>query len=98
MSMLSFLDVSFASQNCTTFTKAYYQAVQNNCNKKLDDMTFLHRRFGHLSSIILMHLLKSCTKLKVSLSSSQHSYVKPVNWVKFINSIFQLLKLKPKRC
>ena len=29
-------------------------------------MTFLHRKFGHPSSMILMHLAKSCKQLKIS--------------------------------
>ena len=69
VSMLSFLNVSSASPNCTALNKACYHTVQNNCNQKPDDMTILHRKFGHPSSIILMHLLKSCAKLKVSKKS-----------------------------
>ena len=66
--MLSFFNVSSLSPNCTALNKACYHAVQNNYNQKPDDMTVLHRRFGHLSSIILMHLIKSCPELYDSLS------------------------------
>ena len=66
--MMSFFNVSSAFPSCTALNKACYHVVQNNCNQKPDDMTVLHRRFGHLSSIILMHLIKSCPELYDSLS------------------------------
>ena len=69
VSMLSFFNVPSISHNCTALNKACYHAVQNNCNQKSDDMTILHRRFGHPSSVILMHLLNFCSKLKVSQKS-----------------------------
>lgn len=59
MSLLIFI-------NLNAFTKACYNSIPNNCNHKLDDITLLHRKFGHLNSTVFMHLLKSCKQLKVS--------------------------------
>ena len=74
--MLSVSNVSFVHQNCCAFTTTCNNSFSNACNKKPDDMTLLHRRFGHPNSTILMHLLKSCKQFKVSskaLSSSTYS-------------------------
>ena len=76
VSMLSVSSVSSVHQNCNAFTTTCNNSFSNDCNKKPDDMTLLHRRFGHPNSTILMHLLKSYEKLKVSskaLSSSAYS-------------------------
>ncbi|KAH9670341.1 putative LRR receptor-like serine/threonine-protein kinase [Citrus sinensis] len=40
-------------------SKACYNSVSNKCKTKSDVMTLLHRKFGHPSSMILMHLAKS---------------------------------------
>ena len=47
-------------------TKACYHSVSNKCKVKFESITLLHRKFGHPSSMVLMHLLKSCKQLKVS--------------------------------
>ena len=100
VSMLSFLNVSSASQNCTAFNKACYHVVQNNCNQKPDDMTLLYRRFRHPSSIILMHFLKSCSKLKVSqktILSSAHSLCKACQLGKVHKQHFSTTETKTKK-
>ena len=53
-------------QNFDSFTKACYHSVSNKCKAKFDAITLLHRKFGHPSSVKLMHFLKSCKHLKVS--------------------------------
>ena len=53
-------------QNFDSFTKACYHYVSNKCKAKFDAITLLHRKFGHPSSMILMHFVKSCKHLKVS--------------------------------
>ena len=88
--------MSLASQSCTAFTKACYHVVQNNCNKKPDDMTLLHRRFGHPSFIILMYLLKSCPKLKVSQNSSAHSLCEAYQLGKVHKQHFSTTETKTK--
>ncbi|KAH9725755.1 retrovirus-related pol polyprotein from transposon RE2 [Citrus sinensis] len=59
VSMLSVSNVSSIHQNCSAFTTTCNNSFSNDCNKKPDDLTLLHRRFGHPNSAILMHLLKS---------------------------------------
>ena len=53
-------------KNCDNFTKVCYHSISNKCNAKPDKITLLHRKFGHPSSMTLMHLLKSCKQFKVS--------------------------------
>lgn len=66
MSMLSFTIVSSIFQSCDVSLKASYHSISNNYNIKPDKITLLHRRFGHLSLKILVHLIKSCEHFKVS--------------------------------
>ena len=44
--------------------------LSNKSNQKHDELTLLHRKFGHPSSTILMHLLKTCKQVKVSQKST----------------------------
>ncbi|KAH9725225.1 hypothetical protein KPL70_007794 [Citrus sinensis] len=62
VSILSVSNVSSIHQNCSAFTTTCNNSFSNDCNKKPDDLTLLHRRFGHPNSAILMLLLKSCNK------------------------------------
>ncbi|KAH9725227.1 hypothetical protein KPL70_007794 [Citrus sinensis] len=66
VSILSVSNVSSIHQNCSAFTTTCNNSFSNDCNKKPDDLTLLHRRFGHPNSAILMLLLKSCKQFKVS--------------------------------
>ena len=53
-------------QSFDSLSKACYHSVSNKCKTKPDVMTLLHRKFGHPSSMILMHIAKSCKQLKIS--------------------------------
>ena len=63
-------------------------------------MTVLHRRFEHSSSIILMHLLKSYPKLKVSqksFTSSAHSLCEACQLGKVHKQYFSTTETKTKK-
>ena len=76
ISMLSCSNVSSISHHCNFFDKTCFSSISNKCNQKHDELILLHRKFGHPSSTVLMHLLKTCKQVKVSqksILSPEHS-------------------------
>ena len=73
--MLSCSNVSSISHHCNCFDKTCFSSISNKCNQKHDELTLLYRKFGHPSSTVLVHLLKTCKQVKVS----QKSILSPVH-------------------
>ncbi|KAH9803128.1 G-type lectin S-receptor-like serine/threonine-protein kinase [Citrus sinensis] len=76
ISMLSCSNVSSISHHCNSFDKTCFSSISNKCNRKHDELTLLHKKFGHPSSTVLMHFLKTCKPVKVSqksILSPEHS-------------------------
>lgn len=88
-------------KNCDNFTKVCYHSISNKCNAKPDKITLLHRKFGHPSSMTLMHLLKSCKQFKVSqkdILSSASSLCEACQLGKVHKQHFSTTETKTKRC
>ena len=68
LSMLSFVDRNNQTSNkCDSFAKACFNSVSSNCTQTVDQLTLLHRKFGHPNLNVLIHLLKFYNCAKVSL-------------------------------
>ena len=56
LSMLSFVDRNNQTSNkCDSFAKACFNSVSSNCTQTVDQLTLLHRKFGHPNLNILIH-------------------------------------------
>ena len=74
LSMLSFVNRNNQTSNkCDSFAKACFKFVSSNCTQTVDQLTLLHRKFGHPNSNVLIHLLKFYNCAKVSLQSLKNS-------------------------
>ncbi|KAH9782586.1 hypothetical protein KPL71_008966 [Citrus sinensis] len=74
LSMLSFVNRNNQTSNkCDSFAKACFNFVSSNCTQAVDQLTLLHRKFGHPNLNVLIHLLKFYNCAKVSLQSLKNS-------------------------
>ena len=88
-----------AFKHCDNSTRACYQFVLNKCNVKPDMITLLHRKFGHPSSMTLVHLLKSCKQFKVSpkdMLSSANTLCEACQLGKVHKQHFSIIETKTK--
>ncbi|KAH9725758.1 retrovirus-related pol polyprotein from transposon RE2 [Citrus sinensis] len=82
VSMLSVSNVSSIHQNCSAFTTTCNNSFSNDCNKKPDDLTLLHRRNGYKDYISFVD------------DYSRYTWIYPLKLKSDALAVFKLFKLQ----